>query len=189
MIEQVNNILMLTFPTADSATTFAIFLQSLVTITSSPQPSQPASEISSQPSESSPETKQAEAPDPIAASSIQVFPEPKPSPDMPLWPQRSRHTVLTPERQDQIANQRAAGMTTRQRLLRAQTTLRDGVLPFSRPGQTVPQPTGQPSPRQKAALEGGFADGAPEVRRPLAPEARRPLVPGPRQGSRLRPVL
>ena len=83
---------------------------------------------------------------------------------------RSRHTVLTEERMDQIAQQRASGQSASRRLLRAQTALRDGVLPFSKPGQ-APQPSGQPSPRIRAQAEGTFADGAQGVQ----PEAgRRP---------------
>ena len=163
MIEQQANRITLTFPTPDSATTFATFLQSLLTVTASPQLSQPGAAISSPPFESPLGIKLAPGQPPTQGS-----PELKPS-LLPDQPQRLPHTVLTPERQDAIANQRANGLTTHQRLLRAQTTLRDGVLPFSRPGQ-APPPTGQPSPRQKAALEGGFADGQPgtedgEIRR------------------------
>ena len=165
MIEQQDRKLILTFPTPDSATTFATFLQSLFQI------SQPGAAISSPPFESSPEIKSALDQPPTQGS---LEPEPSLLPDQP---QRLPHTVLTPERQDAIANQRANGLTTHQRLLRAQTTLRDGVLPFSRPGQ-APPPTGQPSPRQKAALEGGFADGQPGVK----PEEGR-------RRSRLRPVF
>ena len=73
--------------------------------------------------------------------------------------QRSQHTVLTDDRLEALFNQRQQGQTAHQRVLRAQTTLRDGVLPFSKPGE-MPAPSGQPSPRQKAAQEGGFADGA-----------------------------
>ena len=163
MIEQQDRKLILTFPTPDSATTFATFLQSLFQI------SQPGTAISSPPFESSPEIKSA-----LDQPPTQGSPEPEPS-LLPDQPQRLPHTVLTPERQDAIANQRSQGLTTHQRLLRAQTTLRDGVLPFSRPGEQPP-PSGQPSPRQKAQQEGGFADGQPGVK---PEEGRR---------SRLRPV-
>ena len=67
--------------------------------------------------------------------------------------QRSRHTVLTDDRLEALFNQRQQGQTAHQRVLRAQTTLRDGVLPFSKPGE-MPPPSGQPSPRQKAAAGG-----------------------------------
>ena len=72
--------------------------------------------------------------------------------------QRSQHTVLTDDRLEALFNQRRQGQTAHQRVLRAQTTLRDGVLPFSKPGE-MPAPSGQPSPRQKAQQEGTFADG------------------------------
>jgi len=138
MLEQNGQILTLTFPTVDSATTFAAFLATLLQSTNSPAPA-----ISSPPSGQLPDPAQP----PIQDS---------------LEPRRSRHTVLTEERMDQIANQRAQGLTTHQRLLRAQSTLRDGVLPFSKPGQ-VPQSTGQPSPRMRAQTEGTFADGLPQA--------------------------
>jgi hypothetical protein len=156
MIEQQSNKLVLTFPTPDSATTFAVFLQSLLTVTASPQPS-PSALATSEPV-------------------LESHQESAPGADFPA-PVRSRHVVLTPERQDRIFNQRQSGQSAHQRLLRAQTTLRDGVLPFSRPGQPPP-PTGQPSPRQKAQQEGGFADG----RAGVWPEAER------RGRSQLRPV-
>jgi hypothetical protein len=146
MIEQSSNKLILTFPTVDSATIFANFLQSLLTVTASPlrspdsQPSPPAPAISSPPSGSSPEL---------------------PSPDFPELA-RSRRTVLTEERQEALFNQRQAGMSASQRLLRAQATLRDGVLPFSKPGET-PRSSGQLSPRIKAQQEGTFADGLPQA--------------------------
>jgi hypothetical protein len=161
MIEQQGSKLTLTFPSKASATTFAAFLATLL----QPSPSEaPASDVVSvPPSELSPEIMPAAGQGPILDS-----PEPVSF--------RSRRIVLTPERQDQLFNQRQSGQTAHDRLLRAQTTLRDGVLPFSRPGQ-APQPTGQPSPRQRAAAEGGFADGVPGV----WPEAGR--------RSRLRPVL
>jgi hypothetical protein len=161
MIEQRENQLVLSFPTPEAARAFAQFLTTLVNL------HDPG--ISVPPSGLFPEIPQ-------------VSQEPELSPAQLF---RSRHTVLTPERQDQIFNQRQAGQGAHQRLLRAQTTLRDGVLPFSKPG-SVPQPTGQPSPRQKAAAEGTFADGAPEGR------ALRPTVSadpvGPRR-SRLRPAV
>lgn len=131
MIEQQNNQLLLSFPTPEAARAFAQFLTTLVNF--------PASAISELPSDQLQEPTQVLIPD---------------SPG----PGRSRHVVLTPERQDQIFNQRASGQASHQRLLRAQTTLRDGVLPFSKPGN-VPSPSGQPSPRQKAQAEGTFADG------------------------------
>lgn len=97
---------------------------------------------------------------------------------------RSRHVLLTDERLEQLSHQRTSGQTSHQRLLRAQATLRDGTLPFSKPGQ-APQPSGQVSPRQRAQAEGGFADGAAPVG-PKAPQ----LVPeaGRRKRSQLRPV-
>ena len=147
MIAQHDNQLVLTFPSAASATTFALFLQSLL----SPQ----GQEISSPLSE------------PLLPE-IPASPERAPSP-VDLF--RSRHTVLTPERQDQLAEQRANGMTERQRLLRAQTTLRDGVLPFSKPGE-VPKPTGQLSPRMKAQVEGMFADGSADPPAPAKSKLR-----------------
>ena len=201
MIEQQDRKLILTFLTADSATTFAAFLRQMFSLAESSLPAdlssttalsgaQADSAISSPPSEPSLETVQ----------------PPLVSPEPELLPQaafRSRHTVLTPERQDQLFNQRAAGMSANQRLLRAQTTLRDGVLPFSKPGQT-PAPSGQPSPRQRAQTEGGFADGAPKAPAlrltvPADPALRTTLsseppagpkapAEGPRR-SRLRPVL
>jgi hypothetical protein len=162
MIEQSGNKLILTFPTADSATTFANFLQSLFRIS----PLDPA--ISSPPFEPSLESP----------GEIPVLDSPELESSLfPDQPQRLPHTVLTPERQDAIASQRANGLTTHQRLLRAQTTLRDGVLPFSRPGQ-APPPTGQPSPRIKAQQEGTFADGVV----PLEAERKgklRPIFPRP----------
>ncbi len=149
MIEQQANQLVLTLPSPEAAQTFAQFLRSLL----GSGTSEPVSESS---------LGAAEAPSQPASQ-----------------PSRSRHAVLTPERQEALYNQRAEGRTSRQRLLRAQTTLRDGVLPFSRPGDQ-PQPTGQPSPRIRAAQEGGFADGSGEQ-----PEAARRAG---RQPSRLRPV-
>ena len=120
MIEQQGSKLVFTFPTPDSATTFAAFLATLL----QPSPSEaPASDVVSvPPSELSPEIMPAADPD-----QIQDSPEHAPF--------RSRRTILTPERQDQLFNQRQSGQTAHDRLLRAQTTLRDGVLPFSRPGQ------------------------------------------------------
>ena len=159
MIEQQSNKLILTFPTPDSATIFANFLQSLLTVTASPQPSPSGESVNSGPlSEPRPESA------PAADS---------PAPEL----FRPRHVVLTPERQDQIFNQRQSGQSVHQRLLRAQTTLRDGVLPFRRVDQPPP-PSGQPSPRQKAQQEGGFADGVAGV----WPEAER------RGKSQLRPA-
>jgi len=153
MIEQRENKLILTFPTADSATTFAVFLESLVRPSqpSSNQPSQQGPEIFAPPSGQSPESSNL-PPSEQATFSVPVtpaFPEPA----------RSRRVVLTPERQDQLSAQREAGLTSHQRQLRAQTTLRDGTLPF-RALQQPPQPSGQESPRMKAGREGGFADGS-----------------------------
>jgi hypothetical protein len=153
MIEQQANQLTLTFPSEQAATAFATFLRSLMLDRLASATSSPASA----------------PPDSDSGQST--------SPSLPSPPSRSQHTVLTEERQEALFNQRAEGQTQHQRLLRAQTTLRDGVLPFSRPGQSPP-PSGQPSPRQRAAAEGGFADGSGEQ-----PEAAR------RAGrSRLRPV-
>ena len=91
-------------------------------------------------------------------------------------PNRSRHTVLTDDRLEQLSRQRESGQTQHQRLLRAQSTLRDGVLPFSKPGET-PQSTGQMSPRMK----GVFADGEPSqasaLPTPVGPTA--PALPQP----------
>lgn len=163
MIEQQNNQLLLSFPSPEAARAFAQFLTTLVNL--------PASATFGLPSDQSqgPET-------------LQDSPEPG----------RSRHVVLTEDRMDQIFNQRASGQASHQRLLRAQTTLRDGVLPFSKPGN-VPSPSGQPSPRQKAQQEGTFADGGlpkaaalrplrspdPQQADPVAdpPEAKRRSVP------------
>ena len=90
--------------------------------------------------------------------------------------QRSQHTVLTDDRLEALFNQRQQGQTAHQRVLRAQTTLRDGVLPFSKPGE-MPAPSGQPSPRQKAQQEGTFADGEGH---PAAGKSRlRPSSPQP----------
>lgn len=147
MIEQHQNQLILTFPTADSATTFAAFLQTLLQ-SSSPEPA-----IFGLPSDPLQET-------------LQDSQEPR----------RSQHTVLTDERLEHLSRQREQGSTMHQRLLRAQTTLRDGVLPFSKPGE-APQPTNQPSPRQRAQAEGGFADGeVPEKKSRLRP-VKQPAVP------------
>jgi len=144
MIEQRDSQLILTFPSEESAAAFAQFLQSLL-----------ASATSAPSSES-----------PLVTDPL---PSPLPSTDL----SHSRHTVLTPERQDALSRQRELGLTSRQRLLRAQTTLTDGVLPF-RNLEMPPEPSGQESPRIRAARQGGFADGAPE--------------PAPRRGSQLRLV-
>ena len=160
MIEQQGSQLILTFPSEQAAAAFATFLRSLMLDRLASATSSPASA-------------------PPDSDSGQSAASP-PSPTLPtLPPSRSQHTVLTEERQEALFNQRAEGQTQHQRLLRAQTTLRDGVLPFSRPGDQ-PQPTGQPSPRIRAAQEGGFADGSGEQ-----PEAARRAG---RQPSRLRPV-
>ena len=158
MITQQQNVLTLTFPTTDSAKTFAAFLRSLLNL-QGPETSSPPSE-------------------PLQAQDS-------------LAPQRSRHTVLTPERMDQIAEQRASGQSANQRILRAQTQLRDGVLPFSKPG-AVPPPSGQPSPRILAQQQGRFADGAPKEPALRAKPDPQPQVDGgdppeaERRGSRLR---
>ena len=173
MIEQRENQLLISFPTVEAASQ-ALRWMEVAVLPWLPLVSQSASPVglgsaatSSQPSEPSQETKPAPDPGPT-----EPLPPPIPA-SLEPEPSRSRHVVLTPERQDQLYQQRQSGQTAHQRLLRAQTTLRDGVLPFSRPGQPPP-PSGQSSPRQKAALEGGFADGAPE--------------PAPRRGSQLRLV-
>ena len=123
MIEQLNNQLLISFPTPEEAATFAKVLELLFKMSAASQNAipDPASDVSSG--------------------------------------QRSQHTVLTDDRLEALFNQRQQGQTAHQRVLRAQTTLRDGVLPFSKPGE-MPAPSGQPSPRQKAAQEGTFADGA-----------------------------
>lgn len=144
MIEQNNNQLILTFPTADSATTFAAFLRSLFNLSPGAEPAAVSS----------------------PASGLLPVPLPTPTPDSPE-PVRSRHAVLTPERQDQLFNQRQQGETSHQRILRAQTVLRDGALPF-RALQQAPRPSGQASPRMRAQAEGGFADGSGDL-----PEAGR----------------
>ena len=180
MIEQREHQLILTFSTPAAAAQAKRWMEMAV-VPWLPMVSQSASPVglgsaatSSQPSEPSPETKP--APDPGPTDSL---PPPIPA-SLEPEPSRSRHVVLTPERQDQLYQQRQSGQTAHQRLLRAQTTLRDGVLPFSRPGQPPP-PSGQSSPRQKAALEGGFADGAPGVR------PQRPGVePGPKRSRLVR---
>jgi len=159
MIEQRENQLLISFPSAEAAARAKQWMEAAV-VPWLPVISRLETGTSSPPSEPSPEAPPSSPAEPFS----------------PLTPPRSRHTVLTEERQAAISLQREAGQTSHQRLLRAQTTLRDGVLPFSRPGQTPPQPTGQPSPRQRAAKEGGFADGSG-----AQPEAER-------RGSRLRPV-
>jgi hypothetical protein len=161
MIEQRENQLVMTFPSAEAAQAFHLFLQSLLA------PREPGTSALS--------SELLQGTDP---------PPPPPSSDPP----RSCHTVLTPERQDALAQQRELGLTSRQRLLRAQTTLRDGTLPFSRPTGQPPPPSSQDSPRIRAARQGGFADGAPEAglvalgTRPIA------LPQEPQRGSRLRSV-
>jgi hypothetical protein len=159
MIEQTNNTLTLTFPSEQAATQAKRWMEMAVV------PWLPI--VSQGPEISLPPSGPAQPTDPLLTP---ASPEPVPS--------RSRHTVLTPERQEQLFNQRQSGQTAHQRLLRAQTTLRDGTLPFSRPASQPPSPTGQDSPRQRAAAEGGFADGSGEE-----PEAARL-----RGRSRLRPV-
>ena len=141
MIEQLNNQLLISFPTPEEAATFAKVLELLfkMSVTNQNATLDPASDVSSG--------------------------------------QRSQHTVLTDDRLEALFNQRQQGQTAHQRVLRAQTTLRDGVLPFSKPGE-MPAPSGQPSPRQKAAQEGTFADG--DVVHPAAGKSRlRPSSPQP----------
>ena len=107
------------------------------------------------------------------------------SSEPPSGQQRSNHVLLTDDRLEQLSNQRAQGLTAHQRLLRAQSTLRDGVLPFSKPGQQAPQPTNQPSPRMRAQQEGGFADGESKA------TALRSAVPadgGVQRKTKLRPA-
>ena len=104
-----------------------------------------------------------------------------PSPQDSLEPRRSQHVVLTEERQEQLFNQRAQGLSARQRIQNAQTTLRDGVLPFSKPGE-APAPSGQTSPR----MRGVFADGAAQP--PALPAAVRPAESQAPTRSKLRPA-
>jgi hypothetical protein len=152
MIEQDYNKLTLTFPSKEAATQAKQWIEVAV-LPWLAMVSQPASVTFGPPSEPSPAMEPAQATEPI----------------------RSHHVVLTDERLDQLYQQRQSGQTSRQRLLRAQATLRDGVLPFSRPGAEPPPPSGQESPRMRAEREGGFADGE-------APQ------PSARKGSRLRPA-
>jgi hypothetical protein len=127
MIEQHNNQLWISFPTSEEATTFAKVLELLFRM----------------------QNQSATGPGPVGSSEP---PSESPLPDF-QEPVRSHHVVLTEERQEQLFNQRAQGLSAHQRILRAQTTLRDGVLPFSKPGQT-PVPTSQPSPRMKGVFAG-----------------------------------
>jgi hypothetical protein len=149
MIEQRDNQLLLTFPNPEAARVFAQFLATLKTLTNFQEPA-----TSAPPSASSPPASQ-------SASNEEIQPPQPPQPPQPSSPPppRSRHTILTDERLESLYRQREQSLTQHQRLLKAQTTLRDGVLPFSKPGETPP-PSGQPSPRLKALEEGGFADGA-----------------------------
>jgi len=148
MIEQRENQLLISFPTSEAAQTFAQFLSTLIQSQECrpdhPTPSpvdQPASATSLQPSAACPaeELVNQSVPSPLTT--------------------RFQHTVLTEERQEVLYNQRAEGQTERQRLLRAQATLRDGALPF-RKLSSIPPPSGQTSPRIKAQQSGGFADGS-----------------------------
>jgi hypothetical protein len=151
MIEQQNNQLLISFPTPELAASFKVYLETLLAL------------VKVVPSLLEPETS-----DPPSDPSLVTPASPEPN--------RSHHTVLTDERLEALSKQREQGLTQHQRLLKAQTTLRDGTLPF-RALEQPPQPSGQASPRQKAQQEGGFADGA------ALPEAGR------RKGSQLRPVL
>jgi hypothetical protein len=184
MIEQQGNKLVLTFQSDQAATAFAQFLSTLLTLPGC----RPGREGPGQPSQAGQTAPLASATSsPPSAPSLETMParDPDQTSSQPPSLLLSRHAVLTPERQDQLFLSRQSGQTAHQRLLRAQTTLRDGVLPFSRPGEPPP-PSGQPSPRQRAAQQGGFADGSGEQ-----PEAERLAARGlaRRRGSRLRPVL
>ena len=150
MIEQQGTQLLISFPTSEEAQTFARVLDLLFKMQISPH--EPA--ISGPPSES-------------------------PQPDSPE-PVRSHRVLLTPERQEQLFNQRQQGQSARQRIQNAQTTLRDGVLPFSKPGE-APRPTSQPSPR----MRGVFADGGAAPVGPKAPGVQ----PEVGRRSKLRPVV
>lgn len=105
---------------------------------------------------------------------------PPSEPSPPSESSKPRHLVLTPERQDGIFNERTQGMTAHQRMLRAQATLRDGAMPF-RQLASAPSPSGQSSPRLRAQQEGGFADGNGTVDRmpePPPPKSKlRPVAP------------
>jgi len=108
-------------------------------------------------------------------------PPSEPSPEMGG---KSRHVMLTPERQDQLTQQRLQGQTAHQRLVKAQTMLRDGTLPFKQLPE-APQPSSQPSPRIKAQQEGGFADGekkSPRQSHPATPQPK-PNDPTPENSS------
>jgi hypothetical protein len=157
MIEQHDSSLTISFPSPEAAAAFKGYLETLIAL------------VKVVPS--------------LLAPDSSVPPSENPQLDSPA-PTRSQHVVLTPERQEQLFNQRQNGQSTRQRIQNAQTTLRDGVLPFSRPGET-PAPSGQQSPRQRALAEGGFADGAAQ---PLALRPQKaddpPAVPA---KTRLRP--
>jgi hypothetical protein len=174
MIEQRDNQLVMTFANEQQAISFKNYLETLMALVKvanllEPGTSAPSSEL--------------------LQGSSQQPPSPPTAPPLPSDPPHSRHTVLTPERQDALARQRELGLTSRQRLLRAQTTLRDGTLPFSRPTDQPPPPSSQESPRIRAARQGGFADGAPAagpIARPAARLADQPEQA--RRGSRLRPV-
>ena len=135
MIEQHDSLLQISFPSPEAAKAFHLFLQSLL---QGPGSSELPSGLL-----------------PLLPPSPPDSPEQEPSPAQLF---RSHHVVLTEERQEQLFNQRQDGQTAHQRILRAQTTLRDGVLPFSKPGE-VPRPTNQPSPR----MRGVFADGEPKA--------------------------
>lgn len=173
MIEQQNNLLLISFPSPEAATQAKRWMEVAV-LPWLPMVSQPA-------------------PDSSVPPSVQPQEQQLPTPAFPEQ-NRSRHVLLTDERLEQLSHQRTSGQTSHQRLLRAQTTLRDGTLPFSKPGQ-APQPSGQASPRQRAQAEGGFADGAlavrPRVAPQLAPQLGRPKADGEagqRKKSQLRPV-
>ena len=147
MIEQLNNQLLISFPTPEAAAQAKRWMEIAVL------PWLPI--VSQTPNQSATPDPALDAtgPGPVASSG-----------------QRSQHTVLTDDRLEALFNQRQQGQTAHQRVLRAQTTLRDGVLPFSKPGE-MPPPSGQPSPRQKAAQEGTFADGEVVHRSRLRPAA------------------
>jgi hypothetical protein len=168
MIEQRDNQLLLTFPSPAAARAFAQFLQTVLPVS----PASPA------------EAAEASATySPVSESGQQQGQLHPPSPFLP-----PRHVILTEERQAALSLQRELGQTSRQRQLRAQTTLRDGVLPF-RKLEGTPPPSGQVSPRLRAQQEGGFADGSgpePRIQPSLPQQFVQPLAL--KSVSKLRPV-
>jgi hypothetical protein len=170
MIEQRENQLVLSFPTPEAARAFAQFLTTLTDLRepdNSVPPSGQSPESASQPS----------------------------TPDSPApEPSQSRRVLLTDERLAELSAARESGSTRHQRIVRAQTMLRDGTLPFKQLS-TAPSASGQASPRERAQREGGFADGAAPVE-PKAPQLGRPKADAVgahpeverRKRSRLRPA-